>query len=115
MGRVAAVFLVGGTAFGAAGGWALYETLHNPRVPLAAPAEVRRAPRAPGRAEVVLGGDFAPTDAAMPLVRAHGFTYPYLATAPILRDADVAFANLEAPVTARGERFPLYKDYFYRV
>jgi len=48
-------------------------------------------------------------------VRARGFRYPYEATADLVRAADVAFANLEAPVTERSERFPLYKDYVYKV
>src|SRR5262245_35661613 len=107
MRRVAAVFLYGcAAALAATGGWALYQTLRNPRVPLAPPLVVARSPRVDGQASIVLGGDFAPTDAALPFVRAQGWTYPYLATATLLRDADVAFANLEAPVTTRGERFP---------
>lgn len=99
----------------AAGGWALFETLWNPRVPLAEPRVLARTPREADDITVVLAGDFAPTDAAMPQIRAEGWRYPYRATAPLFADADVAFANLEAPVTDSTKRFPLYKDYVYRV
>jgi capsule synthesis protein PGA_cap len=99
----------------ATGGWALFETFWNPRVPLAAPRVVARTPREPGDITIVLGGDFAPTDAAMPLIREQGWRYPYRATAPIFADADIAFANLEAPVTWSTSRSPLWKEYSYRV
>jgi len=51
----------------------------------------------------------------MPAIRERGYQYPYEATAPILRGADVAFANLEAPVTESNDRFPLWKKYLYKV
>jgi poly-gamma-glutamate synthesis protein (capsule biosynthesis protein) len=98
-----------------AGGWALFETLRNPQVPLADPRVLTRTPRESDDITIVLGGDFAPTDAAMPFIRAYGWQYPYRATAPLFADADIAFANLEAPVTTSTKRFPLYKDYIYRV
>jgi poly-gamma-glutamate synthesis protein (capsule biosynthesis protein) len=83
-------------------------------VPLADPLVLSRAPSG-AEVTVVLGGDFAPTDAALPDIRERGYRYPYEATAGILRDADVAFANLEAPVTESTDEFPLYKKYVYRV
>ena len=98
----------------AVGGWALFWTLYNPRVPLAEPVVVHR-PAPAGDITVVLGGDFAPTDAAMPVLREHGYRWPYEPTADIVRSADVSFANLEAPVTDSGDRFPLYKKYVYQV
>src|SRR6185295_18349410 len=62
---------------------------------------------------VLLGGDFAPTDAAMPFIRAHGYTYPYEATADLFRGADISFANLESPVSDSPDPFQLPKDYIY--
>jgi poly-gamma-glutamate synthesis protein (capsule biosynthesis protein) len=94
--------------------WAIFTRLYNPRVPLAEPIVIDR-PRTGERITVVLGGDFAPTDAAMPAIREKGWTYPYEATRWILNEADVAFLNLEAPVTASGDEFPLYKKYIYKV
>ena len=40
--------------------------------------------------------------------------FPFGSTIDLVRDADVAVANVEAPVTDRGTRFPVYKDYVYR-
>jgi hypothetical protein len=98
----------------AAGAWATFWTFYNPDVPLAEPLVVQR-PATTEEVTIVLGGDFAPTDAAMPAIREHGYRYPYEATADILRSADVAFANLEAPVTESDEPFPLFKKYIYKV
>lgn len=100
----------------AAGVWALFATLWNPRVPLAEPLVIARAPLQPGEITMVLGGDFAPVDAAVPFIEAapERYRWPYLPTAGLLRSADVAFANLEAPVTAGGRPFRPWKDYIYR-
>lgn len=106
--------IVLGTIFLVAGSWALFWTVYNPRVPLAEPRIVSRTPRG-DEVTVILGGDFAPADAAMPFIRSHGYRYPYLGTAEILRSADVSFANLESPVTSSKQRFPLPRKYFYRV
>jgi len=83
-------------------------------VRVAEPVRVTR----PARGDIVtiaLAGDFAPADQAMPLIAEHGYHYPYQATAEILRSADVAFANLEAPVTESRARMWQIKDYYYRV
>jgi poly-gamma-glutamate synthesis protein (capsule biosynthesis protein) len=105
-----------GVGLVAASAWALFWTFYNPRVPLAAPVVVTRpAPAGDGEITVVLGGDFAPTDAASHLIEQHGWRYPYEATADLLQGADVAFANLEAPVTDSHDAFPLYKKYIYKV
>ncbi|MBI5502573.1 MAG: CapA family protein [Deltaproteobacteria bacterium] len=96
------------------GAWALFWTLYNPDVPSAEPVLVRR-PAPEGDIAVILAGDFAPTDAAMPALREHGYRWPYEPTAGIIRSADVAFANLEAPVTESDDPFPLYKKYIYKV
>lgn len=95
-------------------GWAVFTRLYNPKVPPAEPAVVER-PRLGERITVVLAGDFAPTDAAMPAIREKGWTYPYEATRWIFNEADVAFGNLEAPVTTSDDEFPLYKKYLYKV
>jgi len=97
-----------------AGLWALWWTLYNPKVPLAEPIALFRDPARP-EVTVLLAGDFAPTDAAMPILRERGWDYPYDATRDLFRSADVAFANLEAPVTDSDDRFPLWKKYFYKV
>jgi poly-gamma-glutamate capsule biosynthesis protein CapA/YwtB (metallophosphatase superfamily) len=97
-----------------AGLWALWWTLYNPKVPLADPTVLWRDASGPD-VTVLLAGDFAPTDAAMPIVRERGWDYPYGATGDLFRSADVAFANLEAPVTDSNDRFPLWKMYFYKV
>jgi poly-gamma-glutamate synthesis protein (capsule biosynthesis protein) len=96
------------------GAWSLFWLLYNPKVSLLEPVVVQRAASG-DESVVVLGGDFAPADAAMPRIEKYGYRYPYGATANLLRDADIAFANLEAPVTASTDRYPLWRRYFYRV
>jgi poly-gamma-glutamate synthesis protein (capsule biosynthesis protein) len=103
-----------GAGFAIAAGWAVHATMHNPRVPLAEPRIVTRPLRG-GEITVLLAGDFAPTDAALPALAQHGYLYPYRATADLVRAADVSFANLEAPVTDSRVPFPLWKKYVYRV
>lgn len=87
---------------------------YNPDVDLGPPRVVHR-PGHPGPITVVMGGDTAPTDAAMPLLEQHGYRYPYLATQSLLRDADIAFLNLEAPVTLSDEPTLLPKKYIYKI
>jgi len=108
------IAIVLGALLSVAGSWALFWTYYNPRVPLAEPRILRR-PLAGDTITVVLGGDFAPTDAALPLIRQHGYHYPYLGTAAIMREADISVANLEAPVTESTTRLPLPRKYYYRV
>lgn len=45
-------------------------------------------------------------------IRQHGAVWPFEAVAGTLRGADIAFANLEAPLTARGEAAA--KDFVFR-
>ena len=97
------------------GGWALFWTLYNPAIEPAPPLVLRRAPAIRGEATVLLAGDFAPTDAAMPTIRTRGYEHLYLPTGHLLRDADVSFVNLEAPVTDSDLRFFLWRKYLYRV
>jgi poly-gamma-glutamate synthesis protein (capsule biosynthesis protein) len=108
-----AVCFGGLVALGA--GWALFETYYNPHVPLRDPLVITRPAPAGRDVTIVLGGDFAPTDAAMPKITALGYRYPYQATAPILQQADVAFANLEAPVTDATRTLTVWKKYIYKV
>jgi len=96
--------------------------LWNPRVTVPDPVEVtlaRRAPAAPGRGPaeltIVLGGATAPTDAARELIWRHGYEYPFAATLDILREADLALVNLEAPVTFNRDPLPLFKNYSYQI
>jgi poly-gamma-glutamate capsule biosynthesis protein CapA/YwtB (metallophosphatase superfamily) len=103
-----------GLPLAAAAGWALFWIYYNPRVPPAEPLVLGRAPHG-DTITVVMGGDFAPTDAALPLLLKKGYRYPYEATAGLLRDADVSLLNLEAPVTTSDDEFPLYKKYLYKV
>ncbi|MBI2896903.1 MAG: CapA family protein [Deltaproteobacteria bacterium] len=99
-----------------AGGWSAFWTLYDPEVRVAPPLVVVRPRRTTSaRVRLALAGDFAPTDAAMKIIRRRGYRYPYEATARILRDADVSFANLEAPVTGSPEIFPLPKRWIYAV
>jgi len=95
--------------------WALFWTFYNPTVDQAAPRVIHRTPLDPDEVTVVLGGDFAPTDVSLRVIQRRGYRYPYRRTARILRDADVSFLNLEAPVTTSTRQFPLYKKYVYRV
>ena len=94
--------------------WASFWTAYNPHVRVPAPRVVHR-PLHGETIEVVAGGDFAPADAALRPIRRHGYHYPYQATASLFQRADIAFANLEAPVTAATEPFPLPKIWLYRV
>jgi len=103
-----AALILGGVA------WAAFWTLYNPHVDVPAPRVLRR-PRAGEAVTVVAAGDFAPSDAALPRIREHGYHYPYGKTAPIFQRADVAFANLEAAITESTDPFPLPKKYLYRV
>ncbi len=107
--------LVLGVLVAGVAAWALFWTYYDPAVTLGEPIFVSRPAPEGTEITLVLGGDFAPTDAAMPLIRARGYQYPYLATAGILASADVAFANLEAPVTDSNDAFPLWKKYIYKV
>ncbi len=103
--------LVGSTLF-----WSAVWTWYNPQVDLAKPRVVTRpAPPAGRDITLVLGGDFAPVDRFPPVAPRLGWGFPYRRTARLLRNADVTFLNLEAPITAHAKQFFLYKTYNYRV
>jgi poly-gamma-glutamate synthesis protein (capsule biosynthesis protein) len=113
--RAASRFLAGTAILAvAAAAFAIFQMHRNPRVALGDPIVVGRAPADPREVTIVLGGDFAPTDAAMPFIRKYGYTYPYAATGGLLQRADIAFANLESPVTARDAPEYRFETYVYR-
>ena len=88
--------------------------LYEPTVVVQPAKELVRATSREGEATLLFGGDTAEIDAAEHALAFSGYRYPFSLTVDLLRDADVAIVNLEAPMTAGGSRFPLYKDYIYR-
>lgn len=50
-------------------------------------------------------GDIMPTERALPLIKKHGYDYPYRAMTGLLKSGDVVIGNMEAPLTRTGERF----------
>jgi poly-gamma-glutamate synthesis protein (capsule biosynthesis protein) len=86
----------------------------DPAAAHVAPREIARQAAVPGEATLLFAGDTAEIDAALPTLTALGLTAPFRPTVDLVRGADLAVANLEAPITDRGRRFPLYKDYIYR-
>lgn len=97
-----------------AGAWVAFWTFWNPRVAVKDPRVLHR-PRTRGTVQIVAAGDFAPADAALAPIREQGYHYPYGPTAPIFQRADIAFANLEAPITRSTDPFPFPKKYLYRI
>lgn len=89
--------------------------LWNPLVAVD-PPELRAGSgrRVQGDVVVVIGGDTAPTDAAEPWLRRHGYRYPFAATTALLRDSDLTLVNLESAVGEAPGGWPLYKRYRYR-
>src|SRR5437870_4620978 len=67
-----------------------------------------------GNATLLLAGDTAEVDAALPVLEREGLDHPFADTVEITRGADLALANLESPITDGGEPFPLYQRYRYR-
>lgn len=99
-----------------AAGWWAFWTLPDPRIEVPEPGRlpVRRDPGS-GAAGVLFLGDFAPTDSAVPYLRRHGWGYPFSATGELLASYDAVVANLEAPITAGDTKWPLPKEYSYKV
>ena len=99
-----------------AGGHLLLLWLWNPKEAVPPPLQVSLAPAKQGQDITLLfGGDTALTDAAMPTLKRNGYEYPLAPTLHLLRQANLAVLNLEAPVTTRHTPFPLYKRYVYRM
>jgi poly-gamma-glutamate synthesis protein (capsule biosynthesis protein) len=86
----------------------------DPQVARAEPVRISRAPALPGEATLLFAGDTAETDRALPVIEAHGVEYPFSLTVDLIRDADVAIVNHEAPITDGGREFPVYEGYTYR-
>jgi len=80
----------------------------------ARPATLVRAPSTPGEATLLFAGDTAEIDFALPTVEVLGLLYPFGSTIDLVRAADLAVANHEAPITDGGTPSPLYKKYVYR-
>jgi poly-gamma-glutamate capsule biosynthesis protein CapA/YwtB (metallophosphatase superfamily) len=78
------------------------------------PVELQRQPFVAGEATLLFAGDTAEIDAALPTLEKKGFEYPFSLTVDLLRDADLAVANLEAPITDGGDRIGVYTHYVYR-
>jgi len=63
---------------------------------------------------IVAVGDLLLGGSASQTVRLKGFAYPFLGTMETIRQADIALANLEAPLTSRGVKHP-DKQFTFRV
>jgi poly-gamma-glutamate synthesis protein (capsule biosynthesis protein) len=112
--RVARIVLAGLVLLAA--GWFALLTYADPYVQVPNPGTVDLI-SGDGRdtSRVLFLGDFAPTDAAIPLIEKHGFAYQYQKTRGILHSHDAVVANLEAPVTTSEDRWPVPKGYVYKV
>ena len=86
----------------------------DPREQPLDPVRITRPADRAGEATVLFAGDTAEADRALPSLVKHGYEYPFSLTVDLVRDADLAVANAEAPITDGGRPFPLYKDYVYR-
>lgn len=78
------------------------------------PLSISRPASTAGEATLLFGGDTAVTDQSLSTVLVKGYLFPFGSTLDLVREADVAVVNIEAPVTDGGTRFPVYKDYVYR-
>jgi poly-gamma-glutamate capsule biosynthesis protein CapA/YwtB (metallophosphatase superfamily) len=98
------------------GGWYAYWTYYDPDVDVPSP-EVLQFPSLSGgqSGRVLFLGDFAPTDHALPLLKKHGWGYPYQKTRALLAGYDAVVANLESPVTASDDPWPVPKKWVYKV
>jgi poly-gamma-glutamate synthesis protein (capsule biosynthesis protein) len=65
-----------------------------------------------GRVQLAFVGDVLLGSTVGDVLRDKGYDYPYAHIQPLIEDADIAAANLETPVTERGE--PAEKTYVYR-
>ncbi len=95
--------------------WISYWTYLDPFVevpgPVVAPVQSSQAV-----VRVLFLGDFAPTDAALPLIEKRGYAYPFDGTRKLVTSFDAAVANLEAPITVRDTPSPRRPpEYTYRV
>jgi len=97
--------------------WSLVVWSWHPRndvLAAAAPLTITRAPSVPGEVTLLFAGDTGATDQAQPTLEVRGFLYPFGSTIDLVRAADVAVVNHEAPITDGGTPSPLYKKFVYR-
>ncbi len=87
--------------------------LHAARA-IAPPAILERTPLRPNEVSLLFLGDTGLGDAAEATLRRNGYERALSPTLDLLRGVDVVVANEEMPITDRGRRFPLYKEYVYR-
>ncbi|MGZ3405417.1 MAG: CapA family protein, partial [Polyangia bacterium] len=80
----------------------------------AEPLVVTRAPSTPGQATLLFAGDTALADLALAEIEVRGWLYPFGSTIDLVRGADVAIANHEAPISDGGTPSPLWKGWVYR-
>jgi len=62
---------------------------------------------------LVAVGDIMLAHRLKPFIEEYGPSYPYKYTAHIFKEADISFANLESPLSAKGEPVP-NKEYTFR-
>ena len=77
------------------------------------PGEERRAPKTGKWVTIQAVGDLSPTAKANRLFDELGYDYAYNGTRHELAKGHINFANLEAPITLRGEAYP--KRYNFRI
>jgi poly-gamma-glutamate capsule biosynthesis protein CapA/YwtB (metallophosphatase superfamily) len=77
--------------------------------------EAREKPDSNGIQTIVGVGDIMLSGSAKPLLRKKGYDYPFgdIELSKLIRNADLAFANLECPVTKKGKAFK-DKKYVFR-
>jgi poly-gamma-glutamate capsule biosynthesis protein CapA/YwtB (metallophosphatase superfamily) len=68
------------------------------------PAPAPVAQQSPDVISIVAVGDIMLDGSARPELKKYGYDYPFDRTRKVLEGADIAFANLEGPLTDRGER-----------
>jgi poly-gamma-glutamate synthesis protein (capsule biosynthesis protein) len=113
--KITAYLAVGIPAF--LGGWLAIVMAVHPRdraAERAEPIAVDRPAAHANEATLLFAGDTAEVDEALPLLEKKGHEHPFGDTVELVREADLAVANLEAPITDGGRRFPLWDPYVYR-
>jgi poly-gamma-glutamate synthesis protein (capsule biosynthesis protein) len=78
------------------------------------PVTMTRSPSVANEATILFAGDTAEIDRAVPTIIEKGFNYPFSLTVDLIRDADLAVANLEGPISDRNTPLGVYTKYVYR-
>jgi poly-gamma-glutamate synthesis protein (capsule biosynthesis protein) len=81
--------------------------------PPAAPAVPEQPATAPAEFKIAAVGDIMLGGTATPELRKYGYDYPFELTAPIFKQAQIVFGNLEGPLTAGGT-IEANKQYVFR-